>query len=371
MKMLIAGDLAVLNEEYNSGSIDNNVRELFRSSDFNIVNLEAPVTDCDEKILKTGPHLKGSKQGTIDVLQALNVRLVTLANNHILDYGEKGLKDTLDFVKKHNIDRVGGGVNNEDASRIFYLETDEGRIAVINFAENEWASAGETSAGSNPMDLIENVNQIREAKKNADFVLVIIHGGHEYYNLPSPQIQKRYRFYADEGADIVISHHTHCVSGFEIHNGVPIYYSLGNFLFTKQSKKHDWYTGLIVEINIVEGKLEADYHIVEQEQNSFALSLVSGSSAEALNDRIYKYSQQILSRQSLGEAWENYKEESKTNTLRYWSPNIFIKNRYLRSFLYKIGMTWLNKDGVKVYLNMIRCESHLDLSREIFKDYVK
>ena len=58
---------------------------------------------------------------------------------------------------------------------------------------------------------------------------MIVHGGHECYNLPSPRMQKQYLFYADQGADIVVGHHTHCISGYEVYKGVPIYYSLGNF----------------------------------------------------------------------------------------------------------------------------------------------
>ena len=89
------------------------------------------------------------------------------------------------------------------------------------------------------MDIIDNTNQIREAKASHDKVIVIVHGGHEYYNLLSPRMQKQYRFYADQGADIVVGHHTHCISGNEIHNGVPKYYSLGNFLFTGRSTIED------------------------------------------------------------------------------------------------------------------------------------
>jgi poly-gamma-glutamate capsule biosynthesis protein CapA/YwtB (metallophosphatase superfamily) len=76
------------------------------------------------------------------------------------------------------------------------------------------------------MDIIDNANQIKEAKATHDKVIVIVHGGHEYYNLPSPRMQKQYRFYADQGADFVVGHHTHCISGYEVYNGVPIYYSL-------------------------------------------------------------------------------------------------------------------------------------------------
>ena len=109
-------------------------------------------------------------------------------------------------------------------------------IFIFNFCENEWSIAESDNPGANPMDIIDNANQIKYARELADYVIVIVHGGHEYYNLPSPRMQKQYRFYADQGADIVVGHHTHCISGNEVYKGVPIYYSLGNFIFTKNKK---------------------------------------------------------------------------------------------------------------------------------------
>ena len=96
------------------------------------------------------------------------------------------------------------------------------KIAILNFCENEWSIAEDDSPGANPMDIIDNTNHIREAKASHDKVIVIVHGGHEYYNLPSPRMQKQYRFYADQDADIVVGHNTHCISGSEMYKGVEL-----------------------------------------------------------------------------------------------------------------------------------------------------
>lgn len=208
MKILITGDL-VINREYIKSNISDAVISLFNQSDLNIVNLEAPVTNSTSKILKTGPHLKSDKDSTLDILKALDIDVVTLANNHVMDYDEEGVANTLEFCKENNINTVGAGMNLREASQTLYLDSDEGKIAIINFAENEWASATDETAGAHPMDIIDNAKQIKNAKEKADFVFVIVHGGHEYYNLPSPRMQKQYRFYAEQGADIVVGHHTH------------------------------------------------------------------------------------------------------------------------------------------------------------------
>src|SRR5690606_39051508 len=115
-----------------------------------------------------------------------------------------------------------------------------------------WASATETTAGANGMDLIDDVKAIREAKTKSNFLFVIVHGGNEHYNYPSPRMVKQYRFYAENGADAVIGHHTHCVSGYERHNNVPIFYSLGNFLFTKANRQDGWYSGIVLKLIISE-----------------------------------------------------------------------------------------------------------------------
>ena len=67
------------------------------------------------------------------------------------------------------------------------------------------------------MDIIDNAKEIKNAKEKADYVFVIVHGGHEHYSLPSPKMQKQYRFYVEQGADIVIGHHTHCINGNEVY----------------------------------------------------------------------------------------------------------------------------------------------------------
>src|SRR5690554_2760588 len=159
MKILITGDFAI-NQPYPTENISEEVIGLFQSSDYNIVNLEAPVTNSNSKILKTGPHLKSNKESTLSILKTLNIDLVTLANNHVLDYDEQGVLDTLSFCHKQGIQSVGAGTNLKEAAQNKYIETKEGIIAIVNFAENEWASATDKSAGANPMDIIDNLKQI-------------------------------------------------------------------------------------------------------------------------------------------------------------------------------------------------------------------
>ena len=369
MKILITGDF-VISKSYGTGKIDDSVRNLFSDSNYNIINLEAPVTTSSTRILKTGPNLRSEQKSTLDVLKALNTHLVTLANNHILDYDQQGVKDTLVFCSEHNIKTVGGGMNLQEASEVHYIDDAEGRIAIVNFSENEWTCATDDSAGANPMDIVDNANQIMEARKNADYVFVIIHGGHEYYNLPSPRMQKQYRFYAQQGADLIIGHHTHCVNGNEVFQGVPIYYSLGNFLFTHDSSYEDWYTGLILEISINKKRIETRLHPVQQSKTDFAIKLISGDEKKTIMERIDGLNTIISSQSKLKKKWNEYVQSKSKTYLNYWSLLSFIQNRYLKSALLRINVSMFNKKGLRLYLNLMRCESHYDLSKEVIRKYL-
>jgi poly-gamma-glutamate capsule biosynthesis protein CapA/YwtB (metallophosphatase superfamily) len=370
MKILITGDLAITQPYNTSALIDQSLKDLFTSSDINIVNLEVPVTESISKILKTGPNLKAHRQSIAEIFKMLHVKVATLANNHLMDYDEQGVADTLAFCKEEKVQTVGGGMNLEEASKTLYLDTEEGKIAVVNFAENEWIPATTTSAGANPMDIIDNANLIKHAKLNAEFVFVIVHGGHEYYNLPSPRMQKQYRFYAEQGADIVIGHHTHCMSGNEVYMGVPIYYSLGNFIFTEQSTYSDWYIGLVLEVEIQKGKLLTQLNPMKQQEKTFELSLLKNDEKQEVLDRILLYSAIIADELKLKQEWNNFIESKYDDYLNYWSPFSFISNRYIKGLFIKMGIKGMNKKGMALTLNLIRCESHADMSKEVIKKYL-
>lgn len=370
MRILITGDL-VVNQYYDAtANINQEVIDLFAQSACNIINLEAPVTESTSKILKTGPHLKADKQSTLDVLKRLNIHIAALANNHIKDYDEQGVLDTIDFCVSNNIKPIGAGKNLEQAASTTVLDTPEGKIALINIAENEWASAEENTAGANGMNLIKDTRAIQQAKKENDFVFVIVHGGHEYYNLPSPRMQEQYRFYAEQGADLVVGHHTHCISGYETHEGTPIYYSLGNFLFTMNSTYEDWYSGLVLEVDITNGSLVTSLHPIQQSKENFKLSLAEGESKIALLNSIAEYTNIVSDKAKLANEWSEFVHSSTKKYLSYWSPKSFIRNRYTAGVLNRLPISMVNTKGLSLYSNLMRCEAHHDLSKAIIKEHL-
>lgn len=371
LKILITGDL-VLKQSSKECFIDSNLAKLFSQSHLNIINLEAPITKSTLKTLKTGINLKGDKKNTAYILKTLNTHAVTLANNHIMDFGEEGLMDTLKFCQENHIKTVGAGANLDEASQTIYIDSSEGKIAIVNFAENEFTAATETSAGFHPMDVIDNAYKIQEARKNADYVIVIIHGGHEHYKLPSPRMQKQYRFYAEQGADIIVGHHTHCINGNEVWKGTPIYYSLGNFLFPKvYPKDYEWNTGLILDIEIANQQLKSQIHPIGFYEENSRLTLLENEQKNEILNEIEELNQIIVESEKLNNAWNDFLNSKYTSYLQFWSPLSFFKNRFVKYILRKTNYNYTNKKGLTLFLNLIRCESHSDVSKAILRNYIK
>lgn len=372
IKINICGDFVITDKHL--PTIDNEIIDFFSQSDINVVNLECPITESTNKIEKTGLHLRGNRNAIREIAKKLNINLFTLANNHIMDYGKKGLIDTIDFCNENKINTVGAGVSYERAIEPIYFNCNAKKIVFLNFAENEWANSSKKQPGASPLNIIDNVNQIKKEKGNADIVIVIIHGGNEYYNLPNPRMQKQYRHYADNGADLIVGHHPHCISGFEIYNEVPIIYSLGNFLFTKESEKESWYKGIILEINIqLDNKIRFDLKYVTQSKENFNLFFFKGDQKILVQEEIQLYNKIIEEEQLLEEKWNDFLKTIKNQYLRAYSPINGVRNKKLKKILIKAGLEnkFINKSHYLSVLNHIRCEAHLEASKGILEEYLK
>jgi poly-gamma-glutamate capsule biosynthesis protein CapA/YwtB (metallophosphatase superfamily) len=366
----IGGDFCILPDYLDKELLSSDIKALYKKADINIVNLECPVNVHGDsfKIVKHGPHLQTTEK-IFDHLSQLNITAVTLANNHLLDYGEQGVESTLSACKKNNVLFVGAGKNLNEAAKHIVIEKNNIKIAIINFCEHEWSIAG-NNAGANPVDIIDNLSAIKKAKQSADIVLLIIHAGNEYYNLPRPGIKKMFRFFADNGADAIISHHTHTVSGYEVYNNVPIIYGLGNMLFTKKSEYGCWYTGLTAQLTVEKNK-PVLFNVIptKQSKENYMLSVVDDSENIDILKELEKLSSVIADDEQLAKEWNNIIEKRTAQYLYHFSPVPAIPGRYVKSVLRKMGL--VNKLTPPKYLtgviNYITCESHLELSKEILK----
>lgn len=362
MNIIIAGDIFINEKLKKKAFIDNSVLGLFSSADYRIVNLEAPLTANvpKNKIIKTGPHLCSTAETMIPYLKELQIDLVTLANNHIFDYGVTGLEDTLQTCKQYNIHTVGAGLTIKHARATSYRKINGRTLAVVNFAENEWCNATDERGGANPYDLIENSRQIRQARDSADVVLVIIHGGHELYHYPSPRMVKHYRYFAEQGATAVIGHHTHCVSGYEIHQNVPIFYSLGNLLFDSTTSFSGWYQGVLLEIKIdAHGQPAWKLIPYSQTKPQQGICIIDKVESQGIFQRINEINKVIACPAQLMARWQSFTASKQ----QYYLSSVTIPWYFLRCILEKLQLSgrFYSKKQLKLVHNLVRCEAHRDL----------
>lgn len=335
------------------------VKPFFTDNDLNILDLECPLTTSANSIKKTGPHIKAHPE-TAQILNHLNCELVATANNHFKDYGWEGMNDTYQSLTKHNIQWFGSGKNIEEASQTFFWGKDGLKFAFINIAENEWTTTTDDNPGCNPIDLVTVFNKIQEAKKNVDFIIVIAHGGHEHYELPSPRMKKWYRFFVDAGANAVIAHHTHIISGHEIYKEAPIFYSLGNFCFDWQRLQNlPWNKGMMVRLQFEKGKpITFELEYFTQNNKEIGLSLLSENDKVAIQKHIAQLNSIILEDAILEQKFKEY--------ITTWKP---VMNTWIQPYkgimasLYKRGLlpSIITKKKKLFYTNLIRCEAHRDI----------
>jgi len=362
MKVLIAGDFCPryrVAEKFEKGdyeSVLGEVKEIISAADYSIVNFECPVTKGSEKpIEKCGPNLQCSEKG-MEAVKWAGFNCVTLANNHFLDYGKEGVEHTLEACEKYGIDTVGGGINLQEASKILY-KIEDNTLAIINCCEHEFSIATDETAGSNPLNPIQQYYAIKEARAKADHVLVIVHGGHEHYQLPSPRMQETYRFFVDAGADVVINHHQHCYSGYEIYNGKPIFYGLGNFCFDWKGKQNSiWNEGYMVTIDFNYDNINYCIYPYSQCSQNAEVSLLP---TNAFEHKLSAMNEIIVDKKSLEIETENYYRMSLRSSNLILEP---LSNRFIRALQYRHILPlfpFSTKYLIRLY-NFMFCEAHKD-----------
>ena len=197
-----------------------------------IVNLEAPLIKTGDKVEKRGPRLAQSEQA-IEVLKLLNVVGVCLANNHIMDYGERALEETIRLLDENGIAHCGAGNNLDEARKPMKINLDGKDIICLNFGWEieEVVPAKIDRPGAAPLKPQSVCNEIKKYSQEGERVITILHWGYEYNLLPQPYDIQLAHDIIDSGADFLVGHHAHVIQAKERYCGKNIYYSLGNFFF--------------------------------------------------------------------------------------------------------------------------------------------
>lgn len=365
MNVVVAGDFSPMNRVESLLEKNDFQKLLFHvlmdDEDVFILNFESCIPmDGAVPIEKIGPHLHCT-QNAVSFLKQVGVTAVSLANNHTLDYGEKGLLNTIRLMKDNGIETVGAGNNAEVARKILYLKKGEETLAVINCCEHEFSYTEGETAGTNAINPIQQYYSIKEAREKADYVLIITHSGHEFFNLPSLRMQETYRFFIDAGADAVINHHQHCYSGYEYWHGKPIYYGLGNFCFDWPGRAPSFYTGYCVRLHL--GETISSEEIPYTQCVDDPVLKIGGF--EGFRDGLDRLNQIISNPAKLKNELEEYYDSKSMSCERVLTPfsNKYVKELVKRGFLPKL----ISREKKMHWKAYIDCESHRDVMLHYLK----
>jgi poly-gamma-glutamate synthesis protein (capsule biosynthesis protein) len=193
-----------------------------------LANLEAPLCRAGlQAAPKAGPHLQGNPAVLVDLVAGLPGLTVTLANNHLMDYGEPGLRQTQAAAAAVGVRTFGAGGNLVEAQAPLIVHESGGTVGLLAATDHWFGLAASDRPGVNPLgpDLPERIRRLR---LEVDCVVVSVHGGGEMSPWPSPLWQQTLRALVDAGASIVHAHHPHVPLGWERRGAGWIFYGLGN-----------------------------------------------------------------------------------------------------------------------------------------------
>jgi poly-gamma-glutamate capsule biosynthesis protein CapA/YwtB (metallophosphatase superfamily) len=217
-----------------------NVHEVLRGYDVVCANLESPVGTSGRPCPGQDPHITFRAQpDTLEVLRSLSVNVVSLGNNHMLDYGEEALGDTLEHLDRAGIKWVGAGRDYEEANRPLVFTVRGRKLAFLSYVfiySVNTRMATRNRPGVSDHRLPGILQRIGALKRSGCAVLVMAHWGYEYGFYPVPYQMRAARRMIDAGATLVLGHGPHYPQGIEEFRGRPIVYSLGNFIFDEPHK---------------------------------------------------------------------------------------------------------------------------------------
>ncbi len=355
MKALLLGDVSPtiittpLFEKKDIEALFGDSVSLFQNNDINFVNLECALTESDKEIKKFGPALKGPQQ-TADVLKAVGVNYCGLSNNHIFDFGIQGIKDTMESFDKVGIECTGFGESYADSRKNLIVEKDGEKVCIIAVCEHEYSYALENRMGSRPYDEYDTTEDTRNANAENDRVIVIYHGGKEHCRYPSPRLYKPCHAMVNNGADVVLCQHSHCIGCYENYKGSHILYGQGNFHFVKPTNYPDtWNSSLAVKYDTKSNTLD----FIPLINTDNGIILAKSTEKDRIMDAFKKRNEE-LSSGNWKSGWHKFCESEKENYINA------IKNACNEN-----STEW-NNDLFGHYLD---CEAHTDVWRELFPSY--
>ena len=378
MSIIIGADFVPTNRNitlFNNGNINDLVGDelysLLSGANYRVFNLEMPLVDEISPISKCGPNLS-APTSTVRLYKNMHISYMTLANNHIMDQGSEGLFLTIKTLQDNGVSCFGAGNNINEASKPIILDLSGKKIGFYGCVEHEFSVASDNVPGANPFDTIYSYEHVAALKTLCDYVVVLYHGGKEFYRYPSPILQKICRRFAEVGADLIICQHSHCIGCEEKYNNSTIIYGQGNFLFDHDDNEY-WNSGLLVELS---DDLKVRYIPVVKVGEK--VRLPKDAEKERILEGFYKRSHEAMDTEFI---WKHYKTFALCNINRYLlsAHGISKKNVLFRIINKLTGYRYeeyfikskYGKNSLLCLQNFIECEAQRELFIEGLKALIE
>lgn len=374
MSILILGDICPswgnkeAFEKGDAAEIFGDVFSALHNASFSVANLEAPVAEKRIKIEKSGVCLC-CKEKDIAVLKAASITALSLANNHILDYGPEALEDTINAARKAGVSFFGAGKNAASAAEPLFIDAEGKHIGLISFAEEEFNCAREDVPGANCFDPYVSLSQIYAAKEKCEYLIVLYHGGIEHYEYPSPLLQEKCRAIVREGADLVLCQHSHCIGTVEEYKNSTILYGQGNAIFGYMEHRDDWNQGLSVSISFEDSKPTVSFRVIEAQQNG--IHFASDEKNKKRLEQMTKQSVCLSDPDELKKKWDAFCRTQEPEYL----PLLFgwgrVRGKLNRMLKGKPAEFFVGKKKKMITMNLVRCDAHREVVQTILENSQK
>lgn len=365
MRMLIGGDFCPENRAEqllrNGQSIfSQEFQELWDSTDFRILNLEGPITDNLNKIIKVGRHIKFSPS-IMSGLARMGVTHFSLANNHIMDYGKYGLKDTVKYLQDNNIDFFGIHSNPYTI-----IEKDNIKVALLSFSNKEFSIIEDNNGvGAFSIDIIDILKQIERVKQITSNIVIILHTGLSKYPLPSPEQRKLCRFLIDNGVGAVLCQHSHIIGAYEHYNSGFISYGQGSFVFELNRSKSIWNQGYCILLSFKDDENSVSVIPHKQFDDTLNIRTLTHQEYTEFNNSLETENKALNDHELFQAAWHNYLNKVE----KYYFNQFFLpRNRAVRKLLNTFNFKKMLSDKNRaLLLNNLRNDEHLEVIRDLLK----
>ncbi len=308
--IIIAGDWAPIRAFSNRilntpESIYGDLLPALRDSDLRMANLECPLVADGRPVDKSGAVLRGVS-GHIHGLTTVPFEVVTLANNHVFDYGTDAFFQTRNLLDRNHIQSTGAGVCLAEAEKPLIVTVNGIRIGIISFSEGEdLTAAGPDRPGVLGWEVDRVIARMKEIRSAVQVIIVICHGGVEYIPFPPPYLSFALQRIAGSGADLVIGHHPHVPQGVQVHHGVPICYSLGNFVFFQPTDLLYRKIGYLVRVGVAKEGLQT-LRIIPYEIGPEGLSQLKEEKRRRVFKKLDALSAPLAQEEGIAGAWHGF-----------------------------------------------------------------